>query len=460
MIGLGTMGSNLLQNIADKGYSCAGYDVNDKQVEKLNQLNRDSIRGFSDLAEFVKRLETSRKIILLVPAGPIVDHVIESLLAFVEEGDVIIDAGNSHYIDTDRRYEYLEKKGIHFIGMGVSGGEEGARRGPSMMPGGDKEAYEKIEPILTKAAAHVNGEPTIAFMGNKSAGHFVKMVHNGIEYAIMQLISETFAILRNRLKMDDNEIHDVYKSWNEGRLQSYLIEITRNIFAFKSAGADHILLHDILDVARAKGTGKWTSQVAMDLNVPVPLIDISVSMRDLSKYKNLRTESSQIFDHHHNDNFHGDRKGFLANLEAAYYFGMITAYAQGMHLLQVASESFKYNLNLTAVAKIWRGGCIIRSAFLNPIYSAYEHNKELGHLFLDPVIQDELKSAIPALRKIVADAALSQVAVPGLSSALAYFDNFRSEQMPTNLIQAQRDYFGSHTYELIGKVGNFHNLWS
>lgn len=293
MIGLGTMGSNLLQNIADHGFSCAGYDNSTEKVKSLNALDRDNIHGFSNIKGFTESLKSPKTIMMLVPAGKIVDTVIEELLEVLEKGDIINDGGNSHFTDTERRYNDLEKKGYHFIGMGVSGGEEGARKGPSMMPGGDKKAYKVVAPILEKIAAHVNGEPTVAYMGERSAGHFVKMVHNGIEYALMQLISETYEVLKNGLNMKDDAIHTIFEKWNEGRLQSYLIEITRNIMAYKKKGTDHLLLDDIKDEAKAKGTGKWTSQAAMDLSVPVPIIDIAVSMRDLSKYKDLRTKASK-----------------------------------------------------------------------------------------------------------------------------------------------------------------------
>jgi len=459
MIGLGTMGSNLLQNIADHGYSCAGYDIDAEKVDKLNQLNRDSIQGFSDLNDFVKSLSSPRIVMMLVPAGKIVDGVIEKLLEVLDKGDIIIDGGNSHFIDTDRRFKDLEQKGFHFIGMGVSGGEEGARRGPSMMPGGDKTAYEIVKPILIKIAAQVNGEPTVAYMGERSAGHFVKMVHNGIEYALMQFISETYELLKNGLKLKDTEIHDVFENWNEGRLKSYLLEITRDIFAYKEKGAKHLLLNDIKDEAKSKGTGKWTSQVAMDLNLPIPIIDIAVSMRDLSKYKDLRTKASQIYESQKDviDNDFSEK--YIESLEAAFYFAMVSAYAQGMHLLYRANEAYNYEINLGLVAKIWRGGCIIRSEFLEAIYAAYKKDSKLKHLFIDHNIHENLVKSIPGIRTLVSDAARSGIAVPAFAVALGYFDNFRNENMPANLIQAQRDYFGSHTYELKGKEGVFHTEW-
>lgn len=459
MIGLGTMGSNLLQNIADHGYNCAGYDNDSKKVDALNNLNRENIQGFSDLKEFVTSLKSPRTVMMLVPAGKVVDIVIGELLEVMDQGDIIIDGGNSHFIDTDRRSLDLESKGFHFIGMGVSGGEEGARRGPSMMPGGDKDAYETVAPILKQIAAQVNGEPTVAYMGERSAGHFVKMVHNGIEYALMQLISEAYEVLKKNLQLNDQQIHDVFKKWNEGRLQSYLIEITRDIFDFKKPGEDHLLLNDIKDEAKAKGTGKWTSQAAMDLVVPIPIIDIAVSMRDLSKYKDLRTQAAKIYPQENNSNENINKDENIVHLEEAFYFAMASAYAQGMHLLYVANKEFDYKLNLDLIAKIWRGGCIIRSEFLEDIYSAYQKKPELKHLFLDEDIHQQILKSIPGIRKMVTDAVLQGIAVPAFATSLSYFDNFRTEEMPANLIQAQRDFFGSHTYELKGKEGVFHTEW-
>lgn len=459
MIGLGTMGSNLLQNIADHGYDCSGYDNNAEKVDDLNNLNRDNIHGYSDIGEFAKSLKSPRTVMMLVPAGKIVDVVIKELLDVLEKGDIIIDGGNSHFTDTERRYKDLEQKGYPFIGMGVSGGEEGARKGPSMMPGGDKKAYETVAPILKKIAAHVNGEPTVAYMGERSAGHFVKMVHNGIEYAIMELLAETYNIMQNGLGLSDEKMHGVFEKWNEGRLQSYLIEITRDIFAYKNKGAKHILLNDIKDEAKAKGTGKWTSQAAMDLNLPVPIIDVAVSMRDLSKYKDLRTKSSKEYEDPKDASYSDSSEKYISQLEEAYYFAMVSAYAQGMHLLYRANEEYKYGLNLDTIAKIWRGGCIIRSEFLEDIYAAYKKNSKLKHLFLDDPIEANIKKSLSGIRTVVADASRNGIAVPAYSVSLGYFDNFRSEEMPANLIQAQRDYFGSHTYELKGKEGVFHTEW-
>ena len=459
MIGLGTMGSNLLQNIADHGYYCAGYDNDVEKVGSLNNLKRDNIHGFSDLKAFAESLKSPKTVMMLVPAGKIVDNVIEELLEVLEKGDIIIDGGNSHFIDTERRYKDLEIKGFHFIGMGVSGGEEGARKGPSMMPGGDKEACEKVEPLLKKIAAHVNGEPTVAYMGERSAGHFVKMVHNGIEYAIMQLISEIYEILKSGLNMNDDAIHKVFEKWSSGRLQSYLIEITRDIFAYKKKGMNHLLLDDIKDEAKAKGTGKWTSQAAMDLELPLPIIDIAVSMRYLSKYKDLRTTASKLYPNSKKLEYSHKDGDYTDLLEQAFYFAMVSAYAQGMHLLYAANKEYDYKLNLDLIAKIWRGGCIIRSNFLEDIYAAYNKDSKLKHLFINDDIHKTLAESLPGIRAIVSDAALNGIAVPALSTSLSYFDNIRSEEMSANLIQAQRDYFGSHTYELKGKKGSFHTEW-
>jgi 6-phosphogluconate dehydrogenase len=343
--------------------------------------------------------------------------------------------------------------------MGVSGGEEGARRGPSMMPGGDKEAYNTMKPILEAIAAKVDGVPCVTYIGPGAAGHFVKMVHNGIEYGLMQLISETYELLKKGLQLHNGEIQKIFAKWNEGWLQSFLIEITKDIFAFKETGVDHLLVDDIKDEARAKGTGKWTSQVAMDLQCPIPTIDIAVSMRDLSKYKTLREEASTKYG---GDDLvlNVNKEVFLSELEQAFYFSMIIAYSQGMHLLSVASVEYKYNLQLAEIAKIWRGGCIIRSGFLNDIFNAYQKNNGLTHLLLDTGVQKLVTENLPGIRSILSKAIEKGIAVPAYAASLSYFDNIRNNAMPSNLIQAQRDFFGAHTYELIGKEGVFHTQWA
>lgn len=459
MIGLGVMGRNLLLNMGDHGVKGAGFDKDASKGELLEKESTNgNLKGFSDVKEFVASLNKPRAIMMLVPAGKIVDDVIEELLPLVEKGDLIIDGGNTYYTDTNRRVEYLEGKGIHFFGMGVSGGEEGARRGPSMMPGGDKDAYAVMKPILESIAAKVDGEPCVTYCGTGSAGHFVKMVHNGIEYGVMQQLAETYEILKKGLGLDNGAIEKIFTQWNEGRLKSFLVEVTRDVFRYKQPGSDHLLLDDIKDEARAKGTGKWTSQVAMDLQAPIPTVDSSVAMRDLSKYKELRVEAEGIYGGVEAQ-LNVNKEEFLAALENAFYFNMIISYAQGIHMLTRASAEFNYGLNLAEIAKIWRGGCIIRSLFLQNIYEAFTANPGLQHLLLDAGVAKEVKSAVAGARTVVSAVTAAGIAAPCYAASLSYFDAFRSGRMPSNLIQAQRDYFGAHTYELIGKEGTFHTQW-
>src|ERR1700744_5770235 len=343
MIGLGTMGRSLLLNMADHGYAVAGHDKDASKVASLNEEGKDKdVKGFGDVKEFIQSLTTPRAIMMLVPAGKIVDSVIEELTPLLDKGDILVDGGNSHFTDTNRRVEELEAKGLHFFGMGVSGGEEGARRGPSMMPGGDKDAYNVMKPIFEAIAAKVDGVPCVTYIGPGASGHFVKMVHNGIEYGLMQLIAETYEILKTGLKLDNAAIGEIFTQWNEGRLKSFLLDITKDIFAYKAPGTDHLLLDDIKDEAKAKGTGKWTSQVAMDLQAPIPTIDTAVSMRDLSKYKSLREQAAAVYSTGEIQ-VTGDKAGLLAALEQAFYFSMIVSYAQGMHLLSLASAAYKYD---------------------------------------------------------------------------------------------------------------------
>lgn len=461
MIGLGTMGCNLLLNIADNGFASAGYDKNPEKVSDLNKLGQGTkVKGFSDLTVFLQRLEHPRIVILLVPAGVIVDNVIEELTPLLDPGDIIIDGGNSHFQDTERRTSQLAKRGLHFMGMGISGGEEGARNGPSMMPGGDQEAYKKVQPVLEAIAAKVEGEPCVTYVGAGASGHFVKMVHNGIEYAMMQLIAETYEILKKGLQLDDGAIHRTFSEWNKGPLKSYLLEITAAIFLFRNATGDRLLLDDIKDEAKSKGTGKWTSQAAMDLNVSVPTIDISVSMRDLSRYKSLRTNAAAVFPSKRDVTFAENKDEYIAQLEQAFYFSMIVIYAQGMHLLDRASQVYDYGLRLDEIAKIWRGGCIIRSGFLEIIRNAFRSDQKLEHLLLHESVQRLIENNLPAARAVVSGAAHYGLPLPAFSTSLNYFDVLRSERMPSNLIQAQRDFFGAHTYELIGKEGTFHTEWN
>ncbi len=459
MIGLGTMGRNLLLNMGDHGVAGAGYDKDATKGALLEEEGKQvKVKGFTDIKAFTASLKSPKAIMMLVPAGKIVDDVIAELLPLLEKGDILIDGGNSHFTDTNRRVDYLESKGLHFFGMGISGGEEGARKGPSMMPGGDKEAYNVMKPILESIAAKVDGAPCVTYIGPGASGHFVKMVHNGIEYGLMQLISETYEVLKNGLQLNNDEIGKIFTQWNEGRLQSFLMDITKDIFAYKAPGADHLLLDDIKDEARAKGTGKWTSQEAMNLESPIPTIDTAVAMRDLSKYKQLRIQASDIYSSK-DTIISGNKEGFLAALEQALYFSTILTYAQGMQMLSKASAEYNYELHLPDIAKIWRGGCIIRSQFLNDIFSAYQKNSSLQHLLLDEGVAKLVMESLPGARKVLSAAIAAGIAMPAYSASLGYFDNFRNKRMPSNLIQAQRDYFGAHTYELTGKEGTFHTQW-
>ncbi|WP_413670166.1 NADP-dependent phosphogluconate dehydrogenase [Mucilaginibacter sp. Mucisp86] len=458
LIGLGAMGMNLLLNMGDHGIHAAGYDTDPAKCGLLDQEGKHThLKGFNDITAFVASLKKTRAIIMLVPAGKIVDNVIAELAFLMEKGDILIDAGNSYFKDTERRSKELSAKGFHFIGMGISGGEEGARRGPSLMPGGDTEAFDVIKPVLTAIAAKVDRTPCVAYIGPGASGHFVKMVHNGIEYGLMQLIAETFEILKKGLKMDNEAIAALFGKWNSGRLRSFLLEVTTYIFTYKQSGQQHYLLDEIKDEAKGKGTGKWTSQVAMDLEVPVPTIDMAVAMRDLSKYKNLRKQAAESYDEP--ARLDVDRDGFLAALEESFYACMIITYAQGMHLLDKASDVYGYQLDLGEIARIWRGGCIIRSAFLNDIVKAYRAEPGLPHLLLDKHIQHLIAQAETGARKVVSATVTAGIATPAYAASLSYFDAFRSQRMPANLIQAQRDLFGAHTYELIGKTGAFHTRW-
>lgn len=460
MIGLGVMGRNLLYNMADNGFSVIGFDLDAQKGKELESgaTPGTTVKGVTTLADFVSELATPRKITMLVPAGKPVDAVIESLLPLLEKGDIIIDGGNSHYVDTLRRVKYLEPKGIHFMGMGVSGGESGARRGPSIMPGGDLEAYNVVKPLLEAIAAKVDGEPCTAYMGKDAAGHYVKMVHNGIEYAIMQLISEIYDLLHRGLNVTNEELHEIFKTWNEGELSSFLIEITRDIFLQKDTESEGYLLDKILDKAGAKGTGKWTSQDAMDSGVSIPTIDIAVSLRTISAYKEERIQAAKLYASTHTP-FEVDKAAFIKQAGEALFFAIIISYAQGLALLVKASTELNMEIPLKDVVKIWRGGCIIRSTLLEKYYQAYSKNPSLSNILLDESIAELAKSKVGSLREVVALAAKSSIAAGGLQTALAYFDAYTTERMPTNMIQAQRDYFGSHTYQRIDKEGTFHTEW-
>ena len=460
MVGLGVMGSNLLYNIADHGFSVIGFDLNSekaKNLEKEATPNTD-VKGVSVIKDFISQLNTPRKIMLLVPAGKPVDNVIENLLPHLSKGDIIIDGGNSHYVDTVRRVKYLADQEFHFMGMGVSGGEEGARKGPSIMPGGDLEAFKVVQPILEAVAAKVNGEACTAYMGKDAAGHYVKMVHNGIEYAIMQLISEVYDLMHRGLGLSNEEMHQIFHQWNQEELNSFLIEITADIFKQKDVETGKELLDVILDKAGAKGTGKWTSQDAMDRGVSIPTIDIAVSLRTLSAYKEQRINASKIYNKTHSS-LETDSSKFINELKEALFCAIIISYAQGLSLLVKASEELSMEIPLKDVVKIWRGGCIIRSTLLETFYEAYSAKTDLENILLDENIASLLISRIDSLREVVSAAAKSSIPAGALQTALAYFDAYTSERMSTNMIQAQRDYFGAHTYQRVDREGTFHTEW-
>lgn len=459
MVGLGVMGRNLLLNMADHGFSVAGYDNDPTKVEALRkEAEKRNIHCTGDLQDFISSLRLPRAVILLVPAGAPVDSVINELSPHLQKDDLIIDSGNSYFKDTDLRTLRLKDNGILFMGMGISGGEEGARHGASIMPGGQKEAYERVRPVLEAVAAKVNGEPCVTWLGPLSAGHFVKMVHNGIEYGVMQLIAETYAIMKLALGFSDDELKKTYGEWNTDEMNGYLLEITGDIFGMTDKKAGGRLIDQILDVARQKGTGMWTSQSAMELQVPLPTIDIAVSMRDLSVFEKEREMASRIF-HATAINFSGDRNQFLIQLRKAFYVSMLTTYAQGFALLATASEKYGYHLKLEAVARIWRGGCIIRAALLEDIRTAFQTRHDLLNLLLDPAFSNKIKENLEDLRKIVCQVGSMGIPIPGIMASLGYIDAYRSVWLPANLIQAQRDYFGAHTYERIDAKGTYHTEW-
>jgi len=460
MIGLGTMGRNLVYNICDHGFSVAGLDTDKAKADALvKEGSAYKLFSTTDAQAFVSALKQPRVIMFLVPAGAAVDSVINELKPMLSPEDLLMDCGNSHFTDTDRRTDALAKENLHFMGVGVSGGESGARFGPSIMPGGALVAYKRVASMLEAVSAKVNGDPCVAYLGPRSAGHYVKMVHNGIEYGIMQLISEAYNILKTSGRMSNNELQQTFAKWNEGILQSFLIEITADIFGQADDLTGNSLVDMILDSARQKGTGQWTSQNAMDLQTPIPTIDIAVTTRDLSAFKEQRVQAGKILQApaHTLDS---NKAALVQALEQALYFAMITAYAQGMSLLQKASSVYKYDLKIDEVAKIWRGGCIIRAALLEDIRAVYAAQPDLSNLLLSEVFAQKLNGAQEGMRSTVVTAVKQGIPAPALMASLAYFDGYRSGWMPANLIQAQRDYFGAHTYERTDSKGFFHTQWN
>ncbi len=461
LIGLAVMGENLVLNMESKGFSVAVFNRTTEVTEKFaaGKAKGKNITPTRTMEEFVGALSRPRKAMIMVKAGAPVDAVIDQLVPLLENGDVIIDGGNSLFTDTQRRCKDLEAKGIHFVGCGVSGGEEGALKGPSMMPGGSRESWEIIAPIFRKIAAQVDGEACCRYMGPDGAGHYVKMVHNGIEYGDMQLICEAYAILKNVAGLTNDELADTFAEWNKGDLDSYLIDITAQIFRKKDAETGQALVDVILDKAGQKGTGLWTLQSALNQSVVISTINAAVEARVISSRKDERVASSKILPQPDIPEFKGDRKNLVAAIHDALYASKIVSYAQGMELLGAASQSWKWNLNFGDIATIWRGGCIIRAKFLNRIVDAYARAPQLHNLLLDSYFTDIIGKSQHNWRIAVSKAIEFGVAVPAFSASLAYFDSYRQPRLPANLLQAQRDFFGAHTYERVDKPGVFHTEW-
>ncbi|WP_100333002.1 NADP-dependent phosphogluconate dehydrogenase [Bacillus alkalisoli] len=460
VIGLAVMGKNLALNIESRGYSISVFNRSkDKTEEFLLEAEGKNVVGTFTIEEFVNSLEKPRKILLMVKAGAATDATIESLKPYLEKGDILIDGGNTLYTDTIRRNKELEELGIHFVGTGVSGGEEGALKGPSIMPGGQKEAYDLVEPILKDISAKVDGDACCTYIGPNGAGHYVKMVHNGIEYGDMQLISEAYFLLKNVLGLSAQELHEVFAEWNKGELDSYLIEITADIFTKVDEETGKPLVDVILDTAGQKGTGKWTSKSALDLGVPLPIITESVFARFISAMKEERVKASEMLTGPEMTGYTGDKQVFIESVRKALYMAKICSYAQGFAQLRAASEEFDWNLQYGEIAMIFRGGCIIRAQFLQKIKEAYDRDGSLPNLLLDSYFKEIVESYQGALRETMMVAIQNGVAVPAFSGALSYFDSYRTATLPANLIQAQRDYFGAHTYQRVDKEGIFHTEW-
>ncbi len=465
LIGLAVMGENLALNVESRGYSVAVFNRTVSKVDDFlaGRAKGKRFVGCHSLEEFVEALSPPRKVMLMVKAGPAVDEFIEKLIPLLEPGDVIIDGGNTHFADTERRTRYVESKDLLYIGTGVSGGEEGALRGPSIMPGGSPPAWPLVKPIFQAIAAKVGPEgdiPCCEWVGPRGAGHYVKMVHNGIEYGDMQLICEAYWMLKHALGLTNDELYDVFAEWNRGELDSYLIEITRDIFSVRDEETGGSLVDLVLDRAGAKGTGKWMSQLALDLGVPSTLVTQAVFARSLSAMKDARVRASKVLGGP-SGRYSGDREEFIEQIRQALYASKICSYAQGFVQLQAAAEEHDWPLNFGEIAMLWRGGCIIRAVFLERIKEAFDADPQLENLLLAPYFREAVERAQPAWRHVVTTAAELGVPVPNFMTALAYYDSFRSESLPANLLQAQRDYFGAHTYERVDKPGEgpFHSDW-
>jgi len=458
-IGLGVMGHMLALNMERNGFRVAGYDLDAEKVQAFGtKYPGKNLIACNTLEEFLTALERPRRIMMMVPAGNAVDAVIAGIKDSLEPGDLLIDGGNTHFPDTERRSKELEANDIIYIGTGVSGGEYGALWGPAIMPGGQKEAWELVKPIFEAISAKVDGEPCVTHIGPRGAGHYVKMVHNGIEYGDMQLIAESYDILHRGLGLSNAELHSIFGDWNRGALESYLIEISADIFAKMDPESDQAVVDLILDEAAQKGTGKWTSQSALDLGAPTPTINAAVESRIISAYKEERVAASKVLSGP-KPSISNDSKEVIEMVRDALYAAKICSYAQGFALMRLASEEYEYNLNYNEIARIWRGGCIIRARFLNDIRQAFERNPDLANLMVDPEFAQALNTRQSALRKVVALATEQGIPVLAFSSALAYFDAYRSARLPANLTQAQRDYFGAHTYRRVDREGSFHTQW-
>jgi 6-phosphogluconate dehydrogenase len=468
LIGLAVMGENLALNMEDKGFRVAVYNrtvpgVEEGVVERfINGRGKGkNFVGATDLSAFVQSIKTPRKIMIMIKAGKPIDEIIEQSMPLLDKGDILIDGGNTNFPDTNRRVKQMEQYGMLYVGTGVSGGEEGALKGPSLMPGGSRAAWEHIKPIFQAIAAKVDdGTPCCDWIGEGGAGHFVKMVHNGIEYGDMQLITEAYHIMRDLLHLTADEMHLIFKEWNEGELNSYLIEITRDILAVKDADGKP-LVDKILDKAGQKGTGKWTGITALDLGVPLTLIGEAVFSRCLSAQKDERTNASKLL-HGPSGKFTGSNDKFINDLKEALYAAKIVSYAQGFVLMKVASDEFNWKLNYGGIALMWRGGCIIRSAFLGKIREAFVNDPAITNLLLDTFFKEKIERAQQGWRNVVSQAAIYGIPIPAISSALNYYDGYRCEKLPANLLQAQRDYFGAHTYERLDKPRGefFHTNWT
>jgi len=461
LIGLAVMGENLVLNMESKGFNVAVFNRTTEVTEKFaaSRAKGKNIQPTKTIEELFGILKKPRKVMMMIKAGKPVDMVIGELLPFLEKGDVVIDGGNSLFTDTQRRCKDLEGKGIHYVGMGVSGGEEGALKGPSLMPGGSRQSWEIISPIMRKIAAQVDGEPCCRYMGPDGAGHYVKMVHNGIEYGDMQLICEAYAILKNVVGMNDKELAATFTEWNKGELDSYLIDITSQIFRKIDPETGKALVDVILDKAGQKGTGLWTLQSAIAISVVISTINAAVEARVISSRKEDRVASSKILPQPEPKKFTGDKKKLVDAVRNALYASKIVSYAQGMELLGAASKQYNWDLNFGDIATIWRGGCIIRAKFLNCIVDAYKRDRALHNLMLDPYFTDIFKNTQDNWRVAVSHAVEFGVPVPAFSASLGYFDSYRSARLPANLLQAQRDFFGAHTYERVDKPGVFHTEW-